>query len=59
MEIDELLIEKENRITELKGLMEELMIENKQYRDVIDRLNDYIRSYEVEIHRFNESNKGD
>ncbi len=46
-------------ITEKELLIEELMIENKQYRDVLDRLNDYIRSYEVEIHRFNESNKGD
>lgn len=58
MGIVELLIEKENRITELKELTEELMIENKQYRDVIDRLNEYINSYETAIHRFNESNRG-
>ena len=57
MGIVELLIEKENRITELKELIEELMIENKQYRDALDRLNEYIRSYETAIYRFDKANE--
>ncbi len=55
----ELLNKMADIITEKELLIEELMIENKQYRDVLDRLNDYIKSYETAIYRFNESNKGD
>ncbi len=55
----ELLNKMANIITEKELLIEELMIENKQYRDTLDRLNDYIKSYETAIYRFNESNKGD
>lgn len=58
MGIVELLLEKESRIAELKELTEELMNENKGYRDAIDRLNEYINNYQTAIERFNESNRG-
>ncbi len=53
----ELLNKMANIITEKELLIEELMIENKQYRDVLDRLNDYIRSYETAIYRFDKANE--
>ena len=43
-------------IIELKELQEDLMNENKGYRDAIDRLNDYISNYETAIKQFNKRN---
>ena len=54
----ELLNKMADIITEKEILIQELMIENKQYKDAIDRQNKYIESYRTAIHRFDESNKG-
>ena len=51
------ILEKNLLLLEKNDLLEELMNENKGYRDAIDRLNDYISNYEVAIKRFNESNR--
>ena len=45
-------------IFDQQRLINELTIENKGYKDAIDRLNDYIKSYETAIIRFDESNRG-
>ena len=54
----ELLNKMADIITEKELLIQELMEENKKYKDAIDRQNKYIESNRTAIIRFDESNRG-